>query len=238
MNTSCSCRVRFSASLRRRFCTSSVATPEGSVTSTSTPHPAIRIGPSMLAPASPISLMAVLSGEIPRSRRALTTMDGVIGSPSPDRAFAGSAQAGAACCLRPTDHRASNARNGPIVSSGPQTTCTMRISRAMKSTVADSGVTTSLTWPVLMAITTPSATSTPTLMPAPTATPLAASTGEWSRSMRRWWRAARKRCNRSSHSSAASRFPAASAARITRSYREPVRPSHARRATIRLPLRV
>ncbi|CAM5657989.1 hypothetical protein SHIRM173S_08962 [Streptomyces hirsutus] len=55
------------------------------------------------------------------------------------------------------------------------------------------------------------------LMPAPTATPLAASTGEWSRSMRRWWRAARKRCSRSSHSSAASRFPAASAARIIRS---------------------
>ncbi len=62
--------------------------------------------------------------------------------------------------------------------------------------------------------------------------------GECSRSMRRWWRAARKRLSRSSHSSAASRFPAASAARIIRSYRAPVRPSHARRATIRPPLNV
>ncbi|CAM5288127.1 hypothetical protein SGRIM128S_03962 [Streptomyces griseomycini] len=92
------------------------------MTSTSTPHPAMRIGPSMDAPASPISLMARASAGTPRSRRALTTMDGVIGSPSPLRTLAGSAQFGVACCWRPTAHSASSARNGPMVTAGPHTT--------------------------------------------------------------------------------------------------------------------
>ncbi|CAM5288087.1 hypothetical protein SGRIM128S_03961 [Streptomyces griseomycini] len=74
----------------------------------------------------------------------------------------------------------------------------------MKSIVALKGVMTSPAWPVLIAMTMPRATSTPMLMPVPTAMPLAASTGECSRSMRRRCRASRKRCSRSSHSWATS----------------------------------
>ncbi len=214
MNTSCSCRLRFSASLRRRFCTSSVATPEGRVTSTSTPHPAIVIGESIDAPASPISLMAARRGAIPRSRRALTTMDGVIGSPSPERTLGGSAHWGAACWWAPTDHSASSARNGPMVMAGPHVTRTIVIIRLMNLITAISGVTTSVGSLVATAMAMPSRTSPPMPIPALTAAPLAASRGECRRSMRRRWRASRKRCPRSSHSAAASKFPAASAVRM------------------------
>lgn len=79
----------------------------------------------MLMSASPISLMALRIAGMPRSRRALTTMDGVIGSPSPLRTLSGRAQAGAACCLLPTAHSASRANNGPSTTAYGVTICTM-----------------------------------------------------------------------------------------------------------------
>lgn len=162
-------------------------------------------------------------------------MDGVIGSPSPDRALAGRAHWGAACWFLPTAHRPSRTAHGPIVTSGPHVTVMMKTIQRTSSISAMVGAPMSVQSLFATASMMPRSKRPPAPMPSPAAMPLAASMGAVSRSMRRRWRSWRKRCPRSSHSVAASMFPAASAARSMRSYREAVRPSHVRRATMRVP---
>lgn len=122
---------------------------------------------------------------MPRSRRALTTMDGVIGSPTVLLWVAGRVQAGAAWRRRPTDHMASRAAHGATATSGPHTMLTNTTAQRIRSITVMIGVTTSVMSFSAMASTTPSPSSPPAVAPVPTAAFFATRIGEVSRSIRR-----------------------------------------------------
>ena len=161
------------------------------MTSTSTPHPAIRIGPSMDAPLSSIARIAPRRAAMPRSRTAVTTIDGVIGSPSVDRCDAGSDHCGAACPRRPVFHRPRKASHGARKTAGPHTTDTMMTAQRIMSMGNMTGPMTCAGSCSAMARTVPRASRPPAVVAVPTSAPLAMRCGALSRSMRRWWRAAR-----------------------------------------------